>query len=67
MGPGLVMPALVVTILFSIVPIIYLAVVSFTEESTFFFNRPIYTLQNYQQVWNRYLPHVTNTIRLAVL
>ncbi|MEA2530115.1 MAG: putative spermidine/putrescine transport system permease protein, partial [Thermomicrobiales bacterium] len=66
-GPGLVMPALVVTILFSIVPMIYLAVVSFTEESTFFFNRPIYTLQNYQQVWNRYLPHVTNTIRLAVL
>lgn len=66
-GPGLVFPALVVTVLFSIVPLVYLTIVSFTEESTFFFNNPVYTFANYQQIWNRYLPHVINTIRLAVL
>jgi ABC-type spermidine/putrescine transport system permease subunit I len=66
-GPGLVLPALIVTILFSIVPLVYLTVVSFTEESSFFFNNPVYTAANYEQIWNRYLPHVTNTIRLAVL
>jgi ABC-type spermidine/putrescine transport system permease subunit I len=66
-GPGLVLPALVVTILFSIVPLVYLVVVSFTAESTFFFNNPVYTVANYELIWNRYLPHVTNTVRLALL
>jgi ABC-type spermidine/putrescine transport system permease subunit I len=66
-GPGLLLPALVVTILFSIVPLVYLAIVSFTEESTYFFHHPVYTLHNYDLIWNRYRLHVTNTIRLAVL
>jgi ABC-type spermidine/putrescine transport system permease subunit I len=66
-GPGLVLPALVVTILFSIVPLVYLTIVSFTDESSFFFHNPVYTLNNYEQIWNRYRPHVVNTIRLAVL
>lgn len=66
-GPGLVLPALVVTILFSVVPLVYLTIVSFTAESTFFFHHPTYTLHNYEQIWSRYRPHVTNTVRLAIL
>jgi len=66
-GPGLVLPALTVTIVFSLVPLVYLALVSLTRESTFFFKSPDYTLDNYRLIWNRYLPHVWTTIRLASL
>jgi ABC-type spermidine/putrescine transport system permease subunit I len=66
-GPGLVLPAFIVTILFSVVPLAYLTVVSFTEESSFFFHNTVYTFDNYELIWNRYLPHVTNTVRLALL
>lgn len=66
-GPGLVLPALAVTILFSLIPLVYLALVSLTRESTFFFKNTEYTLDNYRLIWNRYLPHVWTTIRLATL
>jgi len=65
-GPGLLLPAFVVTILFSIVPLIYLILVGFTEESTFFTHHRVYTVSNYRVIWDRYLPHVVNTIKLAV-
>jgi ABC-type spermidine/putrescine transport system permease subunit I len=61
------LPAIVVALLFSIIPLGYIVVVSLTEESTFFFHNPVYTLDNYRQVWDRYLPHVWTTIRLATL
>jgi ABC-type spermidine/putrescine transport system permease subunit I len=66
-GPGLILPAVIVTILFSVIPLIYLVIVSFTRESSFFFDNPIYTFENYTKIWDRYLPHVQNTIRLALL
>ncbi|GIW04244.1 MAG: ABC transporter permease [Thermomicrobiales bacterium] len=66
-GPGLVLPALTVTMLFSLVPLVYLALVSLTRESTFFFKNPDYTIDNYRLIWNRYLPHVWTTVRLAAL
>ncbi len=66
-GPGLILPAVIVTILFSVIPLVYLVIVSFTKESTFFFDNPVYTLDNYVKIWDRYLPHVQNTIRLALL
>ncbi len=66
-GPGLILPAAIVTILFSVIPLIYLVIVSFTEESSFFFNNPVYTTANYSTVFDRYLPHIQTTIRLALL
>jgi ABC-type spermidine/putrescine transport system permease subunit I len=66
-GPGLVMPALIVTALFSIVPLAYLLLVSLTHESDFFFKNHSYSLENYRTIWHRYLPNVSTTIRLATL
>jgi len=66
-GPGLVLPAVICTALFSLVPIVYLAIVSLTKESSFFFKNAAYSFANYQRIWDRYLPNLETTIRLAVL
>jgi len=66
-GAGLLIPAILVAVVFSIVPLIYLINVSLTRESTFFFDNPQYTFDNYRLIWGRYLPHVWTTIRLATL
>ena len=66
-GPGLVLPAVIVTLLFSIVPLVYLGIVSLTEKSSFLFRNTIYTFDNYSTIWNRYLPNIETTMRLAVL
>jgi ABC-type spermidine/putrescine transport system permease subunit I len=65
-GAALLLPAVLVTILFSFVPLVYLVVVSLTDGQSFFFD-PIYTWANYDTVFNRYLPNVGTTIRLAAL
>jgi spermidine/putrescine transport system permease protein len=66
-GPTLLLPAIVFTILFSVIPLIYIVIVSFTEESTFFFANTVYTTENYVTTWNRYLPTIWTTIKLATL
>jgi putative spermidine/putrescine transport system permease protein len=66
-GPGLILPAFVCTILFSVIPLVYLAIVSLTEESSFFFKNTVYSFANYTTIWDRYLPNIETTIRLAVL
>jgi len=66
-GPGLVLPAVICTALFSLVPIVYLAIVSLTKESSFFFKNHTYSFANYTKIWDRYLPNLETTIRLAVL
>jgi ABC-type spermidine/putrescine transport system permease subunit I len=66
-GPALLLPALICTILFSIVPLVYLAVVSLTDKSTFFFRNTVYTFHNYTTIWDRYLPNIETTLRLALL
>jgi ABC-type spermidine/putrescine transport system permease subunit I len=66
-GVGLLLPAIVVAIVFSFIPLVYIAIVSATDESTFFFDNPVYTFGNYREIWDRYLPHVWTTIRLATL
>src|SRR5579884_568360 len=65
-GVGLLAPAIVVTILFSIIPLVYLFRMSLTKGSTFFFDTT-YTLDNYRTVWDRYLPTVQETVYLALL
>jgi ABC-type spermidine/putrescine transport system permease subunit I len=66
-GPGLILPAIVCTVLFSLVPLVYLAIVSLTKESSFFFKNATYSFANYQRIWDRYLPNLETTIRLAIL
>jgi len=66
-GPGLVLPALLIAILFSLIPLVYLILVSLTPEKSFFFANPDYNLDNYRTIWTRYMPHVWTTIKLAVL
>ncbi len=66
-GYGLLAPAIVLVILFSLAPLAYLVLVSFTQESTFFFNNPVYTAENYRTIVDRYMPHVWTTIRLATM
>jgi putative spermidine/putrescine transport system permease protein len=66
-GPGLLLPALICTILFSIIPLVYLAIVSLTDKSSFFFRNTVYTFNNYTTIWDRYLPNIETTLRLALL
>jgi spermidine/putrescine transport system permease protein len=67
LGPALVFPAVVCAVLFALVPLVYLVIVSLTLKSDFFFDNAVYTLENYRVIWDRYMPHVYTTVRLAVL
>jgi len=66
-GPGLILPAVLVTIVFSLIPLGYLVIFSLTNKSDFFFDDPAYSLDNYRLVFNRYWPNVLTTIRLGTL
>jgi len=65
-GLGLLAPAIIVTVLFSVIPILYLIQLSVTDGSSFFFEAK-YTLSNYQEIAARYMPTVWNTLKLATL
>ena len=66
-GPGLVLPAIGIAAFFSLVPLVYLVIVSLTPNKEFFFADPPYNFDNYRTIWSRYMPHVYTTIRLSVL
>jgi putative spermidine/putrescine transport system permease protein len=66
-GPGLVLPAVLVTVLFSLIPLGYLIIVSLTDKSDFFFANPRYSVDNYRLVFDRYWPNVLTTLRLGTL
>lgn len=66
-GYGLLSPAVITAIVFSFIPLGYIILVSFTRESTFLFHNPAYTTDNYREIWDRYMPHVYTTVRLATL
>ena len=61
-----VLPALLMAILFFVVPFVLLFYVSFTEGSSYFFN-PIFTLDNYVKAFTDHLPDFRNTLVLASL
>jgi ABC-type spermidine/putrescine transport system permease subunit I len=65
-GLALLLPAVVVAVLFSIIPLVYLFQISLTRESSFFFAAE-YTLENYRTVFNRYQPAIVTTVYLAAL
>lgn len=63
-GIALLAPAAVVAVLFSLIPLAYLIQVSLTEESSFFFAAQ-YTIDNYREIFNRYIPNIQITLYLA--
>lgn len=65
-GVGLLLPAVVVAILFSLIPLAYLFQVSLTRESSFFFTAE-YTLDNYRNVFSRYRNSIVETVYLAAV
>ena len=66
-GPGLVLPAVAITVLFSLIPLGYLVIVSLTREADFFFENPDYSLDNYRRIFDRYEGNVRTTLRLGTL
>ena len=65
-GFALLTPAVIIALLFSIIPLVYLAQISLTEESSFFFNAQ-YTWDNYRDVFNRYRSAIVETVYLAAV
>ena len=63
-GFALLTPAVIVAVLFSLVPLAYLFQVSLTRESSFFFTAE-YTLDNYRNVFSRFWSAVVETVYLA--
>ncbi|MBW3632036.1 MAG: ABC transporter permease [Chloroflexi bacterium] len=63
-GFMLLAPAVVVAILFSIIPLAYLFQVSLTQDSSFFFTAE-YTADNYREVFTRYRSAIVETVYLA--
>ena len=60
----LIMPSFMVSLLFFVVPLVFLVIMSFTEGSSFFF-KPIVTFGNYRTVFTSYLIDIRNTVLLA--
>jgi putative spermidine/putrescine transport system permease protein len=65
-GIGLLLPAVVVALLFSIIPLLYLFQISLTDESSFFFTAQ-YTWDNYRTVFGRYQSAIVETVYLAAV
>ncbi|MFN8590790.1 MAG: ABC transporter permease subunit [Thermomicrobiales bacterium] len=65
-GLLLLAPAVIVAVLFSLIPLAYLVQVSLTKESSYFFGAE-YTFDNYREVWERYPPAVGITLYLAAV
>jgi ABC-type spermidine/putrescine transport system permease subunit I len=63
-GIALLAPAVVVALLFSIIPLVYLFQVSLTNDSSFFFTAE-YTWGNYREVFSRYRGAIGETVYLA--
>jgi ABC-type spermidine/putrescine transport system permease subunit I len=63
-GMMLLVPAVLVAILFSLIPLVYLFQVSLTQDSSFFFTAD-YTTDNYREVFSRYRSAIVETVYLA--
>jgi putative spermidine/putrescine transport system permease protein len=65
-GIGLLAPAVIVAVLFSLIPLAYLFQVSLTKESSYFFAAE-YTIDNYREVFSRYQSAIQITVYLAAV
>jgi ABC-type spermidine/putrescine transport system permease subunit I len=67
-GILLVSPAIILTLLFLLFPLLFILQMSFTEGRSFLSpGGATYTLQNFQAMIDRYLPNVFVTVELAAL
>jgi len=65
---GMLVPAILLSVLFLYYPLVFIVQMSFSEGSTFLSpTGPINTLENYAAIVNRYLPNVLVTLQLATL
>jgi ABC-type spermidine/putrescine transport system permease subunit I len=65
---GMLVPAVLLSVLFLYYPLVFIVQMSFSEGSTFLSpTGPINTLENYAAIVNRYLPNVLVTLQLATL
>jgi len=65
---GMLVPAILLSVLFLYYPLVFIVQMSFSEGSTFLSpSGPINTLENYAAIVNRYLPNVLVTLQLATL
>jgi len=65
---GLMLPAILLTLLFLYYPLVFIVRMSFTLADSFLSPAgPAFTLDNYQAMTGRYLPNVWVTIKLALL
>lgn len=65
-GISLLAPAIIVAILFSLIPLAYLFQISLTKQSSFFFTAE-YTWANYRDVFERYRSAIVETVYLAAV
>lgn len=65
-GIALLAPAVIVAVLFSLIPLAYLFQVSLTKESSYFFAAE-YTIDNYREVFSRYQSAIQITVYLAAV
>jgi len=65
---GLILPAILLTILFLYYPLVFIFRMSFTVADSFLSpSGPVFTIDNYKAMTDRYLPNVLVTIKLAGL
>jgi ABC-type spermidine/putrescine transport system permease subunit I len=65
---GMLVPAILLSVLFLYYPLVFIVEMSFSEGSSFLSpTGPISTLENYAAIVNRYLPNVFVTLQLATL
>jgi ABC-type spermidine/putrescine transport system permease subunit I len=65
---GMLVPAILLSVLFLYYPLVFIVEMSFSQGSTFLSpTGPISTLENYAAIVNRYLPNVLVTLQLATL
>ena len=65
---GMLVPAILLSVLFLYYPLVFIVQMSFSEGSTFLSpTGPINTLENYAAIVNRYPPNVLVTLQLATL
>jgi ABC-type spermidine/putrescine transport system permease subunit I len=67
-GLALLTPAIVLAVLFLYFPLAFIVQMSFTLANSYLSpGGPVYTLENYAELFGRYLPNVAVTLQLATL
>lgn len=63
----LLAPAVLITVIFLVLPILFLIFISFTQGRSFLQDTPIFTTANYEAIFGQYLENLRVSIGLALL